>query len=191
MEIYLKFGGFYNSEYSGIIDLIEENQLPMDEEGNVDFEASPEQAIDYEKAHNIISKEIIKAFNENFEVDAKFVKLVSPREYNFSTDKILVEISELDLTKIIKEVHSNKDLLNDFNELVENYTTRRDGYVPYYTEEEVRGDISKIAEYAIKAWFDRYGTNEFIQEYGDIVDKISNLDIYVDSSEPTNELTNR
>ena len=37
--------------------------------------------------YDLYSKEIVKFFNEEFKTNLKFVKLSSPREYNFYTDK--------------------------------------------------------------------------------------------------------
>ena len=131
-EILINFGGFYNSIHDAQI----ESQFEACEDC-IDFEA---QDRDYTKTQINYSIEYLKKmeqflFNEKIEVKFKFVRIKSPREYNFETDKIVINILKKHQKSIINFVKNN--FLNELIELIRAQTTRRDGYRPFYAFNEI------------------------------------------------------
>lgn len=133
-EILVNFGGFYNSIHDAQI----ENQFEAYED-NIDTGANEDNR-DYTKTQVHYSKEYLKKmeqflFNEKIEVKFKFVRIESPREYNFRTDKIVVNILKKYQKSIINFV--NNKFAVELIELVREQTTARDGYRPFYTFDDI------------------------------------------------------
>ena len=131
-EIFINFGGFYGS--------IHDAQIESQFEACEDCIDSEAQDRDYTKTQVNYSKEYLKKieqflFNEKIEVKLNFVRIESPREYNFETDKIVVNILKKHQKTLINFVKNN--FSNELIELVKTQTTRRDGYRPFYTFNEI------------------------------------------------------
>lgn len=131
-EILINFGGFYNSIHDAQI----ENQFDACEDC-IDFDA---QNRDYTKTQVNYSKKYLKKmeqflFNEKIEVKLNFVRIKSPREYNFETDKIVVNLLKKHQKSIINFV-KNKFAV-ELIELIRTQTTARDGYHPFYTFDDI------------------------------------------------------
>ena len=131
-EIYIHFGGFYNSIHEAQI----ENQFEAYED-NFDTGANER---DWTPTQINYSKEYLKKmerflFNEKIEVKFKFVRIESPREYNFETDKIVVNILKKQQKSIINFV-KNKFAV-ELVELVRVQTTPTSGYRPFYNFNEI------------------------------------------------------
>lgn len=131
-EIYIHFGGFYNSIHDTQI----ENQFEAYED-NIDTGANER---DYTPTKINYSKEYLKKmeqflFNEGIETKFKFVRIESPRQYNFETDKIVVNILKNYQKSIINFV--NNKFAVELIELVREQTTARDGYRPFYTFDDI------------------------------------------------------
>lgn len=176
MEIYINFGGFYGSRYEGLLESIEDSLI--------DEESPEDQELDYTKVYDLYSKEIVSFFNEEFKTNVKFVELSSPREYNFYTDKIVIEAEEKDLKKILRKINKDFDLKDEVLESVKQETTMRDGYIPYYDKEEVLNDIALLSNVAIKTWFDEVGTNLFTEKkYEDLQNILFSEDVYKENGD--------
>lgn len=130
MKITLPFAGFYNSQHDDNLDR-ELEQMFSDNNG----EANPEVvekasfACNWSKVH----KEYAKAYCENFanEFDLKsltFDYLSSPREYNFTTDKIHASISLKDVKKIYAAVDKK-----GFAAHARETFTSRSGFFSFYS----------------------------------------------------------
>ena len=131
-EIYIHFGGFYGSIHETQL----ENQFEAYED-NIDTGANER---DYTPTQINYSKEYLKKmerflFNEGLETNFKFVRIESPREYNFENDKIVVNILKKQQKLIINFV-KNKFAV-ELVELVRAQTTARDGYRPFYTFNQI------------------------------------------------------
>ncbi len=131
-EILINFGGFYNSIHEAQI----ENQFELHEDG-ADDQA---QDRDYTKTQINYLKKYLKEmeqflFNNKIEVKLNFVKIESPREYNFETDKIAINILKNHQKTIINFVKNNFSI--ELIELIKTQTTARDGYRPFYTFNEI------------------------------------------------------
>ena len=136
-ELILNFGGFYGSIHEDQIESIieclhdddnDENQSFLDE---IDYEKT---WINYSWAYVDKIEEFLK--ENNLKIDIDFIKLESPRYYNYSTDIIVVKILDPDHQKKLID-HVKKNYNKELIELIEDSTTRRGGYIPFYSEDEV------------------------------------------------------
>lgn len=131
-EIFINFGGFYNS--------IHDAQIEFQFEACEDSIDSEAQKRDYTKTQINYSKKYLKKieqflFNEKIEVKLNFVRIESPREYNFETDKIVVNLLKKHQKSIINFV--NNKFAVELIELIKTQTTARDGYRPFYTFDDI------------------------------------------------------
>ena len=115
-EFSLNFGGFYHSEHSENIDSKEE------------FYGYNWEEVDYKKTHLNYCNAYLNKLSEELEIDLKFIQLDSPREYNFTTDKILCSISENDFNTLL-DVYDTKELFN----YIEEHSKSRDGFSSFYS----------------------------------------------------------
>ena len=131
MKTILNFGGFYGSTHSLNIDkMIEMYEEPNEETNETsEFDNYSELINDYTKCY-------VSFINELVGIELSFLELISPREYNFSTDKIEVECSKVDILKIIQYIKKNQ-LNEDFDEHANKATTSIGGYIPFYSLQDV------------------------------------------------------
>jgi hypothetical protein len=149
MELALNFGGFYHSIHDDLVDSFVDR--------NHDFDSEQEQeiddhygTIDFKKTYVNYSQKYLqelKSFlkDNQVEVNLEFVKLESPKEYNFKTDVIIVKISNEDQAKVIKFI--KKDFNQELLEYVKDVTTSYDGYWAFYSYEQTMANKdSKLIE---------------------------------------------
>jgi len=153
MKTALNFGGFYESVHE---DLIENTVEDVMEEENV-----TEEMIKWDALYLEYSKKYVDFLNERFELNLKFLELESPRFYNYSTDVIIVDISEDDFKKVSEIV--NKDKLK---EVVKEITTSRSGYIPFYTADEVYKDDEMLCRCMFDVLIDEISTEDLVENYG-------------------------
>tara|TARA_R110002167_G_scaffold51091_1_gene148218 strand:- start:231 stop:737 length:507 start_codon:yes stop_codon:yes gene_type:complete len=115
-EFSLNFGGFYHSEHSDNIDSKEESYGYNWED------------VDYKKTHINYCKEYLNKLNFELEIDLTFIQLDSPREYNFTTDKIVCSISNKDF-KTLLNTYDTKELFN----YIEEHSKSRSGFTSFYS----------------------------------------------------------
>ena len=116
IDFSLNFGGFYHSEHSENIDSQEESHGYNWEE------------IDYKKTHLNYCSAYLNKLSEELEINLKFIQLDSPREYNFTTDKIFCSISNKDF-KALLDAYDTKELFN----YIEEHSKSRDGFSSFYS----------------------------------------------------------
>jgi len=137
-EINVRFLGYYESEYNDLIDnQIESESIDPDK---LNYKATTENLnhiyIDCFKDH----------FNETFKlnVDLKYKYMTSPREYNFTTDRLSCDISKKDIKKLydfaLKDLRSFRMVLNE-------RFTPVSGFIPFYSN-----DINTWLENPLKDW---------------------------------------
>lgn len=73
-------------------------------------------------------REYVKNFSELIGIPLKFKEMTSPREYNFTTDRIFAEISEADVEKLKEEVN-----LKAMREHVRKHFTSHEGFSSFYS----------------------------------------------------------
>lgn len=145
MQVKLNFGGFYGSTHEDRIDNIVESWEIYNPNYRAGMVKYAEKYVDF--------------INEFTVHSLKFIELVSPREYNFGTDSITVEMSDGDYARLIEATDDAK-----LEEMIKEATTPRDGFIPFYTPEtltdEMRAqlafDVLFEDEETEKEWDDHY-----------------------------------
>ena len=116
IDFSLNFGGFYHSEHSENIDSQEERYGYNWEE------------IDYKKTYVNYCNSYLNKLSEYLEINLKFIQLDSPREYNFTTDKIFCSISNKDFNTLLA-AYDTKELFD----YIEENSKSRDGFSSFYS----------------------------------------------------------
>ena len=154
-NVALNFGGFYDSVHSTLIDTEIENILEMED---LEYDQIYDY-IDFKAIHLEYSKRLVSDFNDNFDLNLKFEQLIQPKEYNFKTDEILVEMSMQDYNFLFLDTDQD-----ELNLKITKATTNRDGYSAFYNYSEMLDEPQFIAEflldiikegagYALDDWF--------------------------------------
>lgn len=125
----LPFSGFYDSLHSSEVDNAEE-QMFSDESG--DANAGLNEALfnicDYQKVYEAYARDYAESFAHEFKLKSlRFDELNSPREYNFTTDRIFANISRAD----VRWLRANTTPLGLAREAEEQLTSR-DGFSSFY-----------------------------------------------------------
>tara|TARA_R110000751_G_scaffold90538_1_gene177579 strand:- start:242 stop:748 length:507 start_codon:yes stop_codon:yes gene_type:complete len=115
-EFSLNFGGFYHSEHSETI------------ENNIELYGYDWEDVDYKKTYVNYCKAFLNRLGEELQIDLNFISLDSPREYNFTTDKIFCSISENDF-KALLNTYDTKELFN----YIEEHSKSRSGFTSFYS----------------------------------------------------------
>ena len=143
LESTIPFDGFYESFISADI----EHQIELDteyyselydlNESETELLCNSFLNINSYKFYNQIAKDYtnfyIAQLNERlkgFTLNAKFKLLTSPREYNFSTDRIYIEIEENHAIDFIKYIIKNYK--KELEEKIEDRFTNRSGFISFY-----------------------------------------------------------
>ena len=134
-EFNLEFGGFYYSTHSDRI----ENDIEM-------FEYDGE-SIDYKQTHLSYAESYLDRINNELDLNLKFKGIDSPREYNFTTDKIICEISEKEFTKLKELYLTDDDFVDYANENSKSY----DGFYSFYSGiDKIQEEDSILLQYLFR-----------------------------------------
>ena len=112
----LNFGGFYHSEHSETI------------ENNIEVYGYDWEDVDYKKTNINYCKAFLNRLGEELDINLSFISLDSPREYNFTTDKIFCSISKEDFNTLLDD-YDNKELFN----YIEEQSKSRSGFTSFYS----------------------------------------------------------
>jgi hypothetical protein len=141
-ECTLTFEGFYNTSYGELVsDFIEQEQAYLSDCGasvaELDLYAEKlTDSLDFGKLHEYIAKQYVEAVQDwvneylprGESITLHFKELISPREYNFTTDVITVGIEACDVNTLYNFVTPAK-----FAAFVEIALTPCEGFAPYYS----------------------------------------------------------
>lgn len=137
----LEFGGFYQSIHEEVIEMNAgiyclQHDCDLQECGD---ECQPD--IDYAKTRINYCKAYLQKLEEyiqnEYEIGLilKFKELKSPREYNFSTDTIILDTGSFEqLGNLVKYLYKNEP---DFAETLRDITIEKSGYYPCYNHNEL------------------------------------------------------
>lgn len=143
MEVIINFGGFYGTEHGAALDNIIENPF-QDDDGEIPSDFYEAAVIDYPAVKKDYCEAFIDFINETLEIKLKFKELISPKEYNFSTDRIAAEITETDYEKVVKFV--KKYYADDLEAEILDAATPKSGYIPFYTVDQIKADNSLFCQ---------------------------------------------
>ena len=129
------FSGFYESIHSGAFDSEEESIIEDYPGKNYDDFRFKLNEVEYCKSY-------VAAISKELGLKMEFMELTSPREYNFTTDKISVWITNKEL-KVISSILNSETLKN----LIKRRFTSRDGFMSWYSN-----DIEEWKEKKVQDW---------------------------------------
>ena len=92
MQATIPFHGFYNSLHDAAFD------SALEQEGREVGD------VDWRKAFHGYAAEFAKQFLREINIQGQFDRLESPREYNFTTDRIFVDIPLPEVVRMLAEV---------------------------------------------------------------------------------------
>lgn len=127
MKTYIPFEGFYNSFIGSMID-----DLMVDQDTGKELGMS--MSLDavarlYAQAYsNLLSVGDSYSQGIGFDANLTFISLYSPREYNFSTDRILCDIPE----SIVKTIYNSVKFAT-LDKVIKDRHSSRSGFVSLYS----------------------------------------------------------
>lgn len=139
-EIQVPFPGFYESILSGAIDAAEERTVEYLRE-NEFYEILEDYQIaeilydhtDYGAIHQKLAKAWVEEFDDlvldelDLSLGLTFSIMTSPREYNFTTDRVFAKISMPQLRELFELVDKRR-----LDEVCEQHLKSRDGFISHY-----------------------------------------------------------
>jgi hypothetical protein len=125
----LPFSGFYNSSHDEAIDNQEEQMFSFDD-GKVHDSLYEHywKHMDHGELYEKYAESYVEAISELTELDLEFDGLSSPREYNFTTDRIFASISRKSLAEVIRAVRGGR-----LKKMAKEMFTSRSGFISYYS----------------------------------------------------------
>lgn len=127
----IPFSGFYESLHDSEIDYALDQVFSDRATGceiNEPLRWKAYDSMNWRGVHTEYAKEYAEAFAQHFGIDSlAFESLSSPKEYNFTTDRIFCTIEYADLCRIVAAFD-----LNEFAAHVREKFTSRDGFISFY-----------------------------------------------------------
>jgi hypothetical protein len=137
------FSGFYETSHDQRIDEAEEQMFSGDDGeivSSVAYEAFWSN-LNYGSVHEKYAKAYVAALAHVLKIPLDYEEMVSPREYNFTTDRLFARISRSDFAKMLRAVRGKR--LNE--EALDRFTSRS-GFISFYPNSVSRwGRIPKDA----------------------------------------------
>lgn len=191
VETCIPFCGFYDSWASGIMDRDEENELEYAFEGLHRCSQNEKEydrlqkvygdlimsGVDYQKGRLDIARQYVNQAERELETPLTFSELDSPREYNFSTDRIFCTAKLGDLKKLMNAIP--KEAIA--KEVKERFTSY-DGFCSHYSNDYDNWLAEGVENFDHNQWetvIRAYITVELHQDEGEF---ISNCLEYVEYS---------
>lgn len=148
VQAIIPFAGFYESWHSEAIDnAINRVFEDISGEPNTTLVDKAFNCTNYKQIFEAYAKEFTKAFKHelnakleyNKPIRCKFIELVSPREYNFSTNKIIAEF-DLEFMQWLLDAKVYRDR---FERLCRDELTSRSGFISFYNPDfETWGELA-------------------------------------------------
>ena len=128
------FSGFYESIHSGEVDHTLERILTDRDSGS---EPAPDfiqnaafMAIDYSAVYRRYARAYVDSFAEWLGLDGKFESMDSPREYNFTTDRVYITLTRADVARLWRGVSRA-----DMTKAAKARFTSYDGFISGYSSD--------------------------------------------------------
>lgn len=146
----IPFNGFYSSLWSQELDSIEEREAEYMEERESEEGVAKELRLtasefgemfywcaNYSKIHEESARTIADAWNDlaseelNFDLGLKFEEMTSPREYNFTTDRIFMSIPRNTVAKLFRMSRAEEH--ERLRAAIKSRFTSCDGFISHYS----------------------------------------------------------
>lgn len=131
----IPFQGFYHSIHDDNLDRAADSVL-QDDRGDCVHDGLVMRlfdAVDWKQAHISYAKEYTKAWADKVGIaGVEFEELNSPREYNFTTDRIFVKIPDAEVRRIFSETPRQP-----LHEKAAEWFTSRSGFISFYSADTI------------------------------------------------------
>jgi hypothetical protein len=122
------FSGFYYSVHSDAID--REEEMLFEDNNLAHLQEYFQRDFDYRKAYDLYAREYVSTLSDLISIGLEYEEMVSPREYNFMTDRIFAKVTRTDMARMLKAVRGEK-----LNRIVEDMFTSRSGFISHYSND--------------------------------------------------------
>ena len=136
-KVYIPFTGFYGSSHSECMDDAVESMLEDQESTELSYATSDDVELDWTGFMQEYSEAYLDAFFDKLQEETGFLittfKLdcvISPREYNFETDRILADVGFDELVELFAQTD-----LAELKLYIEEQCTSRSGFISFYSNE--------------------------------------------------------
>lgn len=144
VEVQIPFSGFYETHHDMKISEAVESAFNYDPESGEEKDLPDcfwDADINWSAIQNDYCRHYVEAFGEAFELDLEFVEMSSPREYNFTTDRIFATIPRSQMDNIKDKVLGSED----GRKYVSDRFTSGPGFSSFYSndlnDEEWQGEL--------------------------------------------------
>lgn len=130
METEVPFSGFYNTIHDQECDHVLDSMFSDSATGCYPYESLRDKAfdlVDWRAVHYGYAKAYVEGFSQEFEVELDFKEVVSPKYYNFETDRLFAVISLQEVERLFRQ--TNQDI---FKQTIKDRFTSRSGFISYY-----------------------------------------------------------
>ena len=117
------FPGFYHTELENLID----REIEQESEYNGKEVEYLFDVYNHQKAMEAISKGWVRAFSKETGIPLEYKDLSSPKEYNFTTDRVFAFIPVSEVLKLESLRHSE-----EFKTILRQWFTSYDGFISFY-----------------------------------------------------------
>ena len=137
MEARIPFAGFYESKWSEGVDneeeeyakqLATEHDVPLDKVNELLWRHTK-----FHYAYREVAEKYALAFSAFINVPMTYKDMTSPREYNFETDRVFVEVAYKDMLLLARRVGRNA-----LRKAAKDMFTSRDGFASFYSPDIAR-----------------------------------------------------
>jgi hypothetical protein len=166
VNIELPFSGFYNSIHGGDGSNIDR---ALEDGFNYDYETQEEKEVpdiwgadyDYKAIEQEYCENYVEAFGRRFGLDLTFDVMTSPREYNFTTDRIFCKVPRKQINKIRREVEAHEDWPKYIKDNFTSYDGFWSNYENDYQDEEWTRKTLDECQYQVilRFWLNNISTD--------------------------------
>jgi hypothetical protein len=131
MIIQIPFQGFYQSIHEDAFDQELWSSMFTDSSGIVNNDVLSEAAVfNWQNVHTDYAKQFVEHVAHRYELNLTFESLLSPREYNFETDRIFCEITDESVMHMWR--NTKRSILQKY---ITDYCTTRSGFHSFYANQ--------------------------------------------------------
>lgn len=137
MKTFIPFDGFYNSVHDAAIDYALSSMF-QDENGDetpiahyvygITRKHGAQNAPHWQQVWNLYAAAFVEYFSDEYDIPLKFAELNSPREYNFTTDRVECVISRATVRALWRKVDRAR-----LTEVCAERHTSRSGFISFYS----------------------------------------------------------
>jgi len=164
IETTINFGGFYHSIHDGNIESMIESSYDGGNYPEYHFDNIDHKKTEQSYIEDYCSKLTNYILNEyGITINFKDLKIWSPSEYNFNTDKIDCFVSKSQSNKLTNHFKKN----DDFLKFLKDRTQSCDGFWSFYTfDEALSNKDNKLIMYLLEFLSNEFNEKEVV--YGEI-----------------------